>query len=59
MSGGEPPPFSPEQQKYLDAHYSNSPPPDYVDVHWLLYNGVLVFLMQSARRRPRESAGNS
>mmetsp|Transcript_775 Transcript_775/g.2331 ORF Transcript_775/g.2331 Transcript_775/m.2331 type:complete len:515 (+) Transcript_775:243-1787(+) len=46
MSGGEPPPFSPEQQKYLDAHYSNSPPPDYVDVHWLLYNGVLVFLMQ-------------
>ena len=44
-----PPAFDDAQIVYLDEHYSGQ---SSANVHWMIFNGVLVFLMQCGFRRP-------
>ena len=39
----DPPAFDDAQIKYLDEHYGGA---SSQNVHWMIFNGVLVFLMQ-------------
>ena len=57
----DPPAFDDAQIKYLDENYGGA---SAQNVHWMIFNGVLVFLMQcgfasarcAATRRPSGSS---